>query len=199
MPFVTEELWQTLQPDDDGGTRHTRSVMMAPYPAPSTAAVDTEAERVIEATIEIVRALRNYRAERKMEPSHRLKAALFASDVLTELREMRPIVELLGRVKITDVSERTQRTEVAGQTVIVLADADVAIAGASAEDLERVFTQLQKEAEVTRGRLESIEQRLTDDAFLSKAPAEVIERQRSLAASLQDKLSRIEAELADLD
>ena len=198
MPFVTEELWQTLQPSEDEATDGARSVTVAPYPIPSGTGIDPEAERVVEATIDIVRALRNYRAERKMEPGHRLEAAVFAGGVLDELRILAPIVEALGRVTISDMAERTERADVSGQTVIVLADSDVAIAGASAEDQERVRSQLQKEVETTLFRLESIEQRLKDETFLAKAPAEVVERQTSLAVSLQDKLSRMESELQEL-
>ena len=198
MPFVTEELWQTLQPGEDEATDGARSVTVAPYPIPSGTGIDPEAERVVEATIDIVRALRNYRAERKMEPGHRLEAAVFAGCVLDELRILAPIVEALGRVTIFDMAERTERADVSCQTVIVLADSDVAIAGASAEDQERVRSQLQKEVETTLGRLESIEQRLKDETFLAKAPAEVVERQTSLAVSLQDKLSRMESELQEL-
>ena len=198
MPFITEELWQTLQPDDNGKTGRASSVIVAPYPIPSSVGPDLEAERIVDATIDIVRALRNYRAERKMEPAHRLEAAVFASDVLDDLCKMTPIIESLGRVKITSMDQRAQRADVPGQTVIVLTDADVAVAGASAEDVERVRTQLQKEAETTRSRLESIQQRLHDETFLSKAPAAVVERQQNLAASLKDKLSRLESELRDL-
>lgn len=197
MPFVTEELWQTLQTEQPE-TAGARSIIVAPYPRPTGDLIDAEAERVVDATIDIVRALRNYRAERKMDASHRLEAALYAGDVLEEIRKMKPIIEMLGRVGITDMGERGERAEVAGQTVIVLADAEVAIAGASAEDVQRVRAQLEKEAETTRARLESVEQRLNDDTFLSKAPAAVVDKQRNLAASLQDKLSRLESELRDL-
>ena len=198
MPFVTEELWQTLQTEDATSGGSGRSIMVAPYPEPSGETADAEAERVIDATIDIVRALRNYRAERKMEPAHRLRAAVYAGEVLDQLRDMKTIIETLGRVGITDMGERAARADAPGQTVIVLADAEVAIAGASAEDLERVRTQLEKEAETTRGRLESVEQRLQDDTFLSKAPQAVVEKQRTLAASLRDKLSRLESELQEL-
>jgi len=197
MPFVTEELWQTLQGDSDEAP--SSSIVVAPYPVPRGQGIDAEAERIVDATIEIVRALRNYRAERKMESGRQLEVALFASDILDDLRRMVPAIESLGKVRVTGVENRSSRHDSGDQTVIVLADADLAISGASAEDVERVRSQLLKEAEATRSRLKSIEGRLADEVFLSKAPAEVVQRQKDLAAGLADKLSRIEAELQDLD
>ncbi len=198
MPFVTEELWQQLQPattDEDT----VRSIIVAPYPQPDETWLDAEAERAMTAVGDIVRALRNVRTERKMDPSEWLEARLYTGTVLSDLREMLPAIESLSRTHILSLEHRDGRADDSGSRgALVLADAEIVVADVSADHADRVRDQLQKESSTTVARLQSVEARLKDSTFLSKAPAEVVARQRELAASLRDKLERLEAELRDL-
>ncbi len=199
MPFVTEELWQHLQPDRRG-TDAPGSVMVASYPAPRSEWEDTAAERSIEAVQEIVRALRNLRAERRMEPSRWLEARLYTGTILAELQQMLPVIEALSRTHILALEHRDERVEAsAGQSALILTDAELVVADATHDDADRLRDQLQKEATSTESRLQAVTSRLQDETFLSRAPADVIERQRSLAESLQDKLQRLRSELQELD
>ena len=81
---------------------------------------------------------------------------------------------------------------------IILTDAEIVLAGVNAAEAERIRQLLLKEAESARARLEGVKQRLADEVFLSRAPVEVVARQRELAASLHDKLARLGTELGQL-
>jgi valyl-tRNA synthetase len=198
MPFVTEELWQQLQPDTMG-VDSPRSIVVASYPTPCSEWEDAAAERSIEAVQEIVRALRNLRAERRMEPSHWLEARLYTGTILAELQQMLPVIEVLARTHILALEHRDERVEAAaGQSALVLTDVELVVADATHDDAGRLREQLQKEATTTESRLQAVMSRLQDETFLSRAPADVIERQRSLAESLQDKLQRLRSELQEL-
>ena len=198
MPFVTEELWQQLQPvtpEDD----ESRSIIIAPSPTPNEDWLDADAERAIGATTDIVRALRNTRTERKMDASMWLEARLYTGTILADLQQMLPAIESLSRTRIRSLEHRDGRADEAlSRGALVLTDAEIVIADASPEHADRVRDQLEKEATTTRARLDSVEARLKDEVFLSKAPGDVVDRQRELATSLRDKLERLEAELRDL-
>ncbi len=198
MPFVTEELWQHLQPDSSESVPD-QSIMVAAYPLPNERWLDTEAERTITTVIDIVRALRNTRAERKLDASSRLEARLYTGTLLTELQAMLPAIESLSRTCILSLEHRDNRPEdMPGQLGLILGDADILVSASSAEDALRFKAQLQKETAITRERLAAIESRVTDATFIDRAPADVVARQRELAASLRDKLQRLQEELEDL-
>ncbi len=198
MPFVTEELWQHLKLPYAPTTPD--SIMVAEYPTHDPALLDPSAERAIETVIDIVRALRNLRAERKTDAATWLEAHLYSASVLAELQQMLPSIEALSRTRILGLSHRDERPEPSsGDVALILADADIVVAAGSAEEASRIREQLQKEMEATRSRLDPVRKRLADPAFVSRAPADVVQRQRELAAGLRDKLSRLEQELSDLE
>jgi valyl-tRNA synthetase len=198
MPFVTEELWQELQPAA-GDADVARSIIVAPYPTPNDAWLDTGAERSIEAVQDIVRALRNTRAERKMDATRWLEARLYTGTILEDLNAMLPAIESLSRTRILSLEHRDSRTDDAGgRGALVLADAELVIADASPDDAGRIREQLEKESLATESRLAAVRTRLGDESFLSKAPADVVQRQRELAQSLEERLERLRTELRDL-
>jgi len=198
MPFVTEELWPQLQPaatDQDP----SRSIIVAPYPESNEAWLDADAERVMDAVGDIVRALRNVRTERKMDASQWLEARLYTGTILAALQEMLPAIESLSRTHILSLEHRDGRTEDTGSRgALVLTDAEIVVADISADHAVRVREQLEKELSATGARLEAVATRLQDGVFLGKAPAEVVTRQRELAADLRDKMERLQSELRDL-
>lgn len=200
MPFVTEELWQTLRPHDVPGRDVPESIMVAPYPVCDDRGTDADSERAVNAAIDVVRALRNARAERKIEASVRMEARIYAGSILEQMKTLVPLIERLSRTHVVSVQDRESRLDGGdNQGTIILTDAEIALAGVNAAEAERIRQLLLKESESTRARLEGVEQRLADDVFRSRAPADVVARQRELAASLRDKLARLETELGQLD
>ena len=198
MPFVTEELWQKLKPFS-AFAEGPDSIIIAPYPSACASRVDARSERVLENVIDVVRTLRNARAESGMPVDRWAEAQLYADDTLDDLKRMVPFIQVLARANISSVEPRAARPLSQGEArAIVLTDVDVVLAAPSSEDLGRLRQQLTREAEITRTRLEGIEARLQDNLFVSRAPAAVVEKQKNLAAELRQKLARIETELGGL-
>ncbi|MFW6056211.1 MAG: valine--tRNA ligase [Chloroflexota bacterium] len=198
MPFVTEELWQKLKPFS-AFAEGPDSIIIAPYPSACDSLVDPRSERVLENVIDVVRTLRNARAESGVAADRWAEAQLYADDALDELKSMVPFIQVLARTKISGVEPRAARPLSEGEArAIVLTDVDVVLAAPSSEDLGRLRQQLMREAETSRARLEGIEARLQDELFISRAPAAVVEKQKKLATELREKLARIEAELGGL-
>src|SRR5262249_33668649 len=98
MPFVTEEIWQNLRPylGVEGG----EALIVEPYPL-GEGATDAEAERQTNALIEVGRAVRNLRAERRLPPAQFTEAYLAVPDAATRaaLQERAELIEALARLR----------------------------------------------------------------------------------------------------
>ncbi|MBM2831446.1 MAG: valS, partial [Dehalococcoidia bacterium] len=136
MPFVTEELWQRLPP----AMRPTDSIMIAPYPRPDDpgrSGVDPEAERVMETAMEVVRSIRNARAEYKVDAAKWVPAHVYAPDLKTALGPLASSIEILARVRPLDLLDtRRAGTDGDKNVVLVLKEADVVLPLAEMVDLD---------------------------------------------------------------
>ena len=142
MPFVTEELWQHLKKRLPADWQATDSIMVAAYPEADTKAVDPKAERVMESIIEIIRSIRNARAEHKVESARWIEAQIYGGQ-LTPAEKQR----------------------------------------------------LQKEIEQSQAEVTRLEARLSDKAFLSKAPKAVVDKEQDRLTERKDKLERLRQQL----
>jgi len=200
MPFVTEELWQRLRPLSKSARSGPDSIMVAPYPTADASLFDPWAEKVLDNLIDVVRTLRNARAESGVPATRWSEASLYTDEgLLDDIRMAVPFIESLARTRIVSVKPRAARPVAQSEAqAIVLSNVDVVLATPSHEDLSRLRQQLERELLAARTRLEGIETRLQDNAFISRAPTHVVEKQRTLAAELREKLARIESELGRL-
>ncbi|MBT4512499.1 MAG: valine--tRNA ligase, partial [Chloroflexi bacterium] len=98
MPFITEEIWQRLAdylPDGE----NPDSIMIASYPVADELVVDVVAEREIESVIEIVRSIRNARAEAKVEPAKFIEAFIISQDSQFPIENHIAAITALARVQ----------------------------------------------------------------------------------------------------
>jgi valyl-tRNA synthetase len=198
MPFVTEELWQNLKKRAD--LLAAASIMVAPYPDSDQTLIDPEAERVMESVIEIIHAIRNARAQYKVASSRWIEVQIYAGGLTPAITEHSPIIQTLARARpVTLFGTRKETTPVKNSLVLVLKDTEVVIPMGSMVDLEAEKAQLRKEIAQTRADLERLSARLSDSTFLSKAPVIVVDKERAKLAERQDKLARLEQQLAKLD
>jgi len=167
MPFITEEIWQTLPHEGD-------SLMIQRYPAPILEwnAKDIEAEfAVLE---QFVTTVRTGRAQLNYQPGKvvALYGAASRGEQLTTLRHLLPFIEHLSRgsVKLAAVetwpTDKVLRLPVDGMTVGLVVEGEV--------DLEKVLSRLQKQSEEKEQEIQRLEAKLHNVEFTSKAPSEVI-------------------------
>jgi valyl-tRNA synthetase len=199
MPFVTEELWQSLKqrlPDKD---QMPASITIAPYPLADDKAFAQEAERVMDSVIEIVRSIRNVRAQYKVKPTKWIEARVHADELLSGLITQANIMETLAKARPLTILGRQKREPTKDKAlVLVLGEAEVVLPLAGMVDRLAEEQRLVKESEEIKGRIAQLEVRLRDNAFLSKAPSQVIEREKQKHAMLEDKLKRLDQELSQL-
>jgi valyl-tRNA synthetase len=199
MPFVTEELWQSLkQRLPDKGQMPT-SIMIAPYPLADDKAFAPEAERVMDSVIEIIRSIRNIRAQYKVKPNKWVEARVYTGTLLSGFITQANIIETLAKVQPLNILNRQEREPTKDKTlVLVLKEAEVVVPLAGMVDYRAEEQRLVRESEEIRGRIAQLESRLRDTAFLGKAPSQVIDREKQKLAVLEDKLTRLHRELSQL-
>jgi valyl-tRNA synthetase len=198
MPFATEELWQNLKQRLPSGWQKTESIMVAAYPKADKKAVDPHAERVMASIIEIIHSIRNVRAEHKVESTKWIEAQVYAGELRSSITAYSEVIQTLARarpVTFLDSREAMKRENV---VALVLKESEVIIPMASMIDLEAERKRRQKEIEETENEMARLEARLKDKAFLSKAPAAVVEKERQRLATIKDKRERLKQSLDKL-
>jgi valyl-tRNA synthetase len=199
MPFVTEELWQSLKQRLPGKGRMPASIMIAPYPIADDKAFAPETERVMDSVIEVVRSIRNVRAQYKVKPSKWIEARVYTGELLSSLTAEASIIETLAKVRPLKILGRQERESAKDKAlVLVLKEAEVVVPLAGMVDRLAEKQRLVKESEEIKGRIAQLETRLRDSAFLSKAPSQIVEKEKEKLALLKDKLKRLRQELSQL-
>ena len=191
-PFVTEEIWQSLPAE----SREGDTIMLAAYPAHEAAWRDQAADAEIGTLIEVIRAVRNIRAEVNVAPKVDLELYIVDGPAADVVRRHEALVRRLARVSLLERGAEPP----AGCATAVAAGAEISVPIAEHVDLEAETTRLKKEIgrlDVEVGRLDK---KLSNEAFLAKAPEEIVEQDRTRREevagereTLQRSLERIES------
>lgn len=196
MPFVTEELWQNLRRYLPADRARGESIMIAAYPEADTAAIDPEAEGVMETLIEVVRAIRNARAQYQVENARWVEAQIYAGRQKAALEPYAGTIQMMARARpVTFLNERQKGAVEENKLVQVLKGAEVIIPMESMFDLETEKKRLRKEMEGVEGEIARLSAHLEDGAFLEKAPATVVEKEHQKLADAHDRWERLKHQM----
>jgi len=199
MPFVTEELWQSLKRSLPAGGQKAASIMIAPYPEADKTATDREAERVMATLIEIVRAIRNVRAHHGVESSRWIEAQIFAGKLTPAIAPYTDTIQTLARARpVVFLKQRQEGASREESLVSVLKGAEVIIPMSSMFDLEAEKRRLQKEIDQSQAEMARLKARLDNQEFLAKAPKTVIDNERQKLYTITDRLERLKEQISKL-
>ena len=187
MPFVTEEIWQSLPHEGE-------ALMVSAWPEYDDALSFPAEEKEMERIMAAIRAIRNRRAEMNVPPSRKAQVYVETAFAAT-FTDGAPFIERLASASEVIVGERF---ELDGAVSIVTADATIKIPMDELVDKEAERARLTKEKETVQKQLDGVLARLSNEAFTSKAPANVVETARENAARLKEKLALLEQSLAAL-
>jgi len=198
MPFITEELWQSLREHQPQGKPD--SIMIAPYPVADTGAFDAEAEQEMESVFEIVRSVRNARVESNVDPGRFIKAFIVAGESRRALETHAEAITNLARVRPLTIvsSEQEVKLKRDQAKILVLKGVEVILPLEGMVDVDAERSRLLKEIEATQAEVSRIERLLSEDSFISKAPPAVVDKERLKLAERKDRLSRLNERLAQL-
>ncbi|MGQ9682283.1 MAG: valine--tRNA ligase [Anaerolineae bacterium] len=193
MPFVTETVWQNLK-QAWGAQAWGEALIIAPWP--QAGAVDAEAEREMGAIIEVVRAIRNARAEYNVEPGRRIPALIAAGDLAGTFASEREILANLARLEpgmITIAASLPDKP--AKALALVTAGVETYLPLAGLVDLDRELERLRQELAVAEADIARAQGLLGNERFTAKAPAEVVEKERSKLAAAEERRAALAARL----
>jgi valyl-tRNA synthetase len=190
MPFISEELWQRLPHQGD-------SIMIAAFPKASSKGRDPEAERLMAPVLDVVSAIRTIRSESRISPALALTVSVKpASPLVTAaLADGAAVIGSLARAAIT-VSADGARPANSAMAATPSGDVFVRLEGVVDFDAER--QRLRKEVERARKEIAFLEGKLGRPEFVERAPAEVVERERSRLTEQRETEQKLAASLAAL-
>jgi len=196
MPFVTEAAWQSLSPHlaEPGAT----ALIAAPYPSAERAWRDGEAEERAQGVIDVIRAVRNIRAEYGVEPARHVEAYVIADGARPSLEASQALIVALARVRPLHIVSRAGDAPQEGVVTAVLKDSQVVLPMGGMFDLEAERQRLQKQITAAEAEVERLQDKLANREFLAKAPAAVVEREREKLAAAEARLEGLRQRLREL-
>jgi valyl-tRNA synthetase len=190
MPFVTEEIWQALP-----GERPAASILLAAYPGTEGLPVDAAGAEKMDLLMEIIKGIRNIRGEMDVAPSRQVAAVLDCKSAAAAeiVAEGEKYLTALARVNDlafgTDVERPSQAaTQVAGEVEILLPLAGMI-------NIEEEEKRLQKEIAKAEKDVALFEKKLSNEAFVAKAPPQVLEKDRGKLRDAREKLGILQESL----
>jgi valyl-tRNA synthetase len=198
MPFITEELWQNLKERLPQGTLTSPALIVAPYPKANEKLIDPDSERVMEAVMDIVRSLRNTRAEYKVDIGKSIEATVYTDSLLSEIKARTDIIGRLAKTTLSILPREKRPTNDDKAVVSVLKDAEVVVPLKGMVDIDAEKARLAKEMDILEREIVRLTQRLGDNQFTSKAPAPVIQKEKNRLQEYENKIARMRTELLQL-
>ncbi len=201
MPFITEEIWRNLVDHLPREADAPTALIVAAYPQADASMFDEAAESGIGAVIEMVRAIRNLRAEFRIQPNQSLEATVDAPAIRRVIEAEAAAIRTMAQVDPLIIGSSSSATDrpASGQVVsLVLAQGTVTVPLGGLVDLVQERARLSKELEQVEGNRARLAARLRDEKFLAKAPGDVVERERQRLATLGDRGARITETLSRL-
>ena len=189
MPFITEELWQTVAPL--ANAKHSDSIMLAAYPVADQEKIVPAAFDKMGSLKELVEEVRKLRGEMGIAPN--VKAPLFVEggSELADLLKYLPALTRLTEAKLVDTLPEAEDAPVAvcnGARLMLKVEIDKAAETA----------RLTKEAEKLQKALDKLNAKLSKPGYTDKAPAHLVEKDKADLAELMDKMGKVEGQLAKL-
>jgi len=194
IPFVTEETWGYLK-EAAGNGHWPPGLIVAPWPVPGPR--DEAAEADMELLMELIRAVRNARAEYDVPPGQRIAALISAGDREELLREQAEMICTLARVDSARLTIARHLDAPPQSLTLVTGPVTTYLPLAGLVDLEAERARLSRELAETEAQMARSEALLAGP-FAQKAPPAVVERERAKLAELQARAERLRARLASL-
>ncbi|MCI0390365.1 MAG: valine--tRNA ligase [Acidobacteria bacterium] len=184
MPFITEELWQKLPHKGE-------TICLAEFVSHNSAQLDGRAEREMNLVIEIVTKLRSIRSLFNIPPSVALRAQIAPADEAARsvIKLMEDHIRRLARVEHLELVDQLSAQH--GSARDVISGATLAVPLEGLIDFEKERARLEKELSKLAGERESLENRLTNQDFVTRAAADIVAATRERVAELEVQVVKL--------
>jgi len=191
MPFITEELWGHLPGDRE------QLLATAPWPVAQDAFIDAEAEQQFGLVQALVSAVRTIRAEYRVPPGATLRVTVAPASAaaLAGVNAEQQTIQRLARISTLSIDEQAEG--IGGHAVLPDGSAVLVLLG-DAIDVPKECARLKGELDRLDGQLEGVARKLANSQFVSRAPAEVVERERDKERTWREQRETLAAKLGAL-
>jgi valyl-tRNA synthetase len=192
MPFITEEIWHAVY----DGKPPLKSISLAAYPQANEAQVDAGAETEMAILQDLIVAVRNIRAELKIEPRQKLEIEIHADAEIRSLVERdRTSLERMANVESITFVEASLANAAGARST---ARFDVRVIYERRIDVAAERERLSKELARMTGEIGRATSQLGSEAFLAKAPSKVVDGLRQRKAELEVLIAKAQSALDEL-
>ncbi|MCM3543307.1 valine--tRNA ligase [Priestia megaterium] len=191
MPFITEEIWQSLPHEGE-------SITVAKWPEVRPELSDKEAANDMRLLVDIIRAVRNIRAEVNTPMSKQVKLFIKAKDenIQSQLEKNRAYVERFCNPSELVISTNVSLDEKAMTAVVTGAELILPLEGLI--NIEEEIARLEKEYDKLNKEVERVQKKLNNQGFIAKAPAKVVEEERAKEQDYVEKREAVQSRIAEL-
>ncbi len=201
MPFITEEIFQTIYELDSSrkSRSEVKTIMTEQFPLADEKWIDENVENKLELLQELISSIRNIRGEMNVPPSKKCDVHIKAEDRdFEDLVNAYPFyIEKLARVENILVGKSIQRPK--NSSVSVVKGNEIYIPLEGLIDIEVEKERLKKEVERLEKLLEGVNKKLTNENFISKAPEDVVKNEREKQKNFSEALEKVKKNLVMLE
>ena len=195
MPFITEELWWTLRPREDG-----EACIVSDWPRADSDAMDADRAETFALIQDMISGIRGIKSDYGVGLGKEIAATVSvpqrAHDLAETLRDHAAYFEKLAG--ITDLTVEPNAEKPTASASVVVGRCEVFIPLVGMIDLEQERKRLEKEIEQKEGFLASVEKKLNNPQFVTNAPDAIVNRERQKKKDATAELNRLRANLEDL-
>lgn len=191
MPFISEEIWQHLPHEGD-------TITLAAWPEYNASFENVDAVNEMNMLMDIIRTVRNIRAEVNVPMSKKVELIVKAgdADVFGIVSRNEIFVKRFCNTSSFQVGVDIPAPDKSMIAVVTGAELYLPLAGLI--DIEQEIARLEKEVQTLNAEVERVEKKLSNQGFVAKAPAKVIDEERAKQADYSDKRSKVLARIEEL-
>jgi valyl-tRNA synthetase len=191
MPFITEEIWQHLPHEGD-------SITVAKWPEGSTDFADADAVKDMNLLKEVIRSVRNIRAEVNVPPSKKIDLQIKAEndEICERLKQNRSYLENFCNPESLVISKDLTPPDKSMSAHLTGVALYLPLAGLI--DIEEEVGRLEKEREKLNNEVERVRKKLANENFVSKAPENIVDEERDKEKDYLNKRRKVEDRIAEL-
>ena len=195
MPFITEELWQTVAPLIG---RESASIMLQSYPTSDELQRDKQAETAIQWLKGVVGAVRNIRGERHIPPNTAVSVLFSGGSLQEQALEQEHRVLLCKLAKISTTQWLDEPANISHGSMQIINGLKIHVPFIGQEEMETECDRLSKELNRTTQELAGVMKKLENPNFTSRAPEHIVAAQRQKAQESEHKKHALEQQLENV-
>lgn len=188
IPYVTEEIW--------GEMNRKEMLIVSAWPEADESLINAEQKKKADLIRNIIKEIRSKRAEAKVDPVKKITAIVYGGENTDIIESHAKVIKFMAGLEKLTVAEKGEKPEKA--VAIFIEGAEVYLPLADMLDPEKERRRIEKEIEELEKYVKSIKGKLSNDNFVSKAPAAVVEGEKEKAKVAGEKIEKLRGQLKEI-